>query len=121
MTRREKVKRNKWEEALADVLEPHGFQYEPEKVEYNIPRTYTPDFVKGDLYVECKGYFRVGDRQKYKAIRDALWKKDKTFVFILYKPSTKVQKGARMTMAEWCDKEDIPWYHSAQDLLEDLL
>ena len=59
--------------------------------------------------MEAKGFFRVGDTQKYKAIRDSLPKK-KQLVFLLYNPNKKLRKGSKMTMAEWCEKEKFKWY-----------
>ena len=39
------------------------------KIDYRIERKYTPDFVYEKqgvtYYIECKGYFRAGDTQKY--------------------------------------------------------
>ena len=91
-------------------LTPRGmFKFEPYTLPYTIHRNYKPDFVFGDYLIECKGYFRVGDTQKYKAIRDSLPKK-KQLVFLLYNPDKKLRKGSKMTMAEWCEKEKFKWY-----------
>ena len=95
--------RSVFEEHTAEVLE--GFEYEPYTVPYTIHRNYTPDFVHvpSNTLVECKGFFRVGDTQKYTAIRDSMpeWE----LVFVLSNPSKKVRKGGKITMGEWCDKE----------------
>ena len=64
---------------------------------------------KIDILVEAKGYFRVGDTQKYKAIRDSLPKK-RQLVFLLYNPNKKLRKGSKMNMSEWCEKEGFKWY-----------
>ena len=65
--------RSGFEESLGDTLVPAGALYEPYKIPYWMPGNYTPDFVFkgafGDMLVEAKGYFRVGDTQKYTAIR----------------------------------------------------
>lgn len=105
--------RNKFEEECGKALSGLA-TYEPHKVPYVVHREYIPDFVgrsKNNIetLVEAKGYFRVGDIQKYKAIRDSLPKK-KQLVFILHNPNKKVRKGGRLTMAQWCDKEGIKWY-----------
>ena len=90
-------------------------KYEAEKVPYVIHKNYIPDFVvrndknKTDILVEAKGYFRVGDTQKYKAIRDSLPKK-RQLVFLLYNPNKKLRKGSKMNMSEWCEKEGFKWY-----------
>ena len=59
--------------------------------------------------MEAKGFFRVGDTQKYKAIRDCL-NASQQLVFLLYKPDKKIRKGAKLSMSEWCDKEGLKWY-----------
>ena len=103
---KKKKYRNKFETAVASKLK--GWEYESEKVPYVIQRNYIPDFVHDKYLIECKGYFRVGDTQKYKAIRDSL--DGRELVFILYNPGTKVRRGAKMTMSEWCEKEGLRWY-----------
>ena len=126
MSRRSRRSRSKYrssfEEDVAQVLQPHSFTYEPGQWQYKIPRKYTPDFVyEGQLrttLIECKGYFRVGDTQKYKAIRDCLGP-DEQLVFVLMKPDQKVSKQAKLTMAQWCDKEGLMWY--TIDTLEELI
>lgn len=106
--------RNNFEKTAGLLLKDHC-KYEPEKVPYVVHRNYIPDFVgrnnknRIDILVEAKGFFRVGDTQKYKAIRDSLPKK-KQLVFLLYNPNKKLRKGSKMTMAEWCEKEKFKWY-----------
>tara|TARA_B100001167_G_C16722107_1_gene281698 strand:- start:449 stop:814 length:366 start_codon:yes stop_codon:yes gene_type:complete len=104
--------RNKFEAQAAEVLKDLC-GYETKKIPYTIHRNYIPDFVgmkgKFEILIEAKGFFRVGDVQKYKAIRDSLPKK-KQLVFLLYNPNKKLRKGSKMNMAEWCDKEGLKWY-----------
>ena len=106
--------RSEFERDVATQLQPFGFSYEPFQVPYEIPRKYTPDFVyednRGRSYlIECKGYFRAGDTQKYKAISRSLpWTQE--LIFVLMKPNQKVSKSTKLTMAEWCDKHEILWY-----------
>ena len=106
--------RNKFEETAGLLLKKYC-KYESEKVPYVIYKNYIPDFVgrndknKIDILVEAKGYFRVGDTQKYKAIRDSLPKK-RQLVFLLYNPNKKLRKGSKMNMSEWCEKEGFKWY-----------
>lgn len=115
MAKRKKVPkgfRSTFEYDVAQELQPHGFNYEPFQIPYTVPRKYTPDFVyQGDTtyHIECKGYFRAGDTQKYKAISSSLsWTEE--LVFILMKPDQKVSKTTKLTMAQWCDKYNIKWY-----------
>ena len=59
--------------------------------------------------VEAKGYFRVGDIQKYKAIRDCL-SDTQELVFLLYNPTKRVRKGGKLNMKQWCEKEGFRNY-----------
>lgn len=101
------------------------FDFEPYKVPYTVERKYIPDFVYKtdagyDVLIECKGYFRVGDTQKYKAIKRCL--KFDELVFVLSDPKKRLRKGAKMNMGEWCEKEGIRWYtlDTVDKLLEDV-
>ena len=123
MNRRSKKSkfRSEFEQEVSQHLD--GFLYEPFTVPYVIHRNYKPDFVHeatGTL-VECKGFFREGDTKKYKSVRDSLPKNQK-LVFVLMHPNKKIRKGAKMTMAEWCDKEEIKWFNidKIQELLDDV-
>lgn len=104
--------RNKFEENAAEVL-GDLCRYEPKQVPYTVHRNYIPDFVgmrgNTEVLIEAKGFFRVGDVQKYKAIRDSI-DKSQELIFLLYNPNKKLRKGSKMTMAEWCSKEKIKWY-----------
>ena len=98
--------RNNFEAEVGKKLP--GWAYEPEKIPYFIHKDYIPDFKKGKYLIECKGFFRIGDTQKYKAIRDCL--DGQELIFILYRPDTRVRKGSKLTMSRWCEKEGFRWY-----------
>ena len=98
--------RNNFESDIGEELV--DWSYEPYQIPYVTKRKYTPDFTKGNILVECKGYFRVGDTQKYKAIRDSLYTQELVFVFT--NSNKKVRKGSKLTMGEWCDKEGFKWF-----------
>jgi len=68
-----KVFRSGLESALYDQLNKE-FKYEPYKLPYIIRKNYLPAFVHEDkkILIEAKGYFRVGDTQKYTSIRDSI-------------------------------------------------
>ena len=87
-----------------------GFQYEPYRLPYTIHKKYVPDFIcdRTGAMIECKGFFRVGDTQKYKAIKQSMpeWE----IIFVLSNPSKRVRKGGKITMGEWCDKEGFKHY-----------
>lgn len=109
-------KRSKLEERVGDVLEPLGFTYETADFEYSIPKKYLADFSYGCFHVEVKGWFRPGDRQKYKAVRKAMADRGEFLVFLLQSPNKKCSKANKITMAEWCEKEDIPWFDDPEKL-----
>jgi hypothetical protein len=111
--------RSTFEDDVSKVLKE--FDYEPFTVPYTISRSYRPDFVdsSGLSLVECKGYFRDGDTKKYTSIRDSL-PEGQELIFVLMQPNKKIRKGAKMTMSEWCDKENILWYtiETLQELID---
>jgi len=98
--------RNNFEADIGDKLV--DWNYEPYHIPYVTKRKYIPDFTKGNILVEAKGYFRVGDTQKYKAIRDSLFSQE--LVFVLTNADKKVRKGSKITMGEWCEKEGFKWF-----------
>lgn len=88
-----------------------GFEFEPYNIPYIVHRDYKPDFVHADsgIIVECKGFFRQGDTQKYKAIRDSINKYNE-LIFILSDPRKKLRKGSKTSMGEWCEKEGFKYF-----------
>lgn len=102
--------RSKLEERVAAILH-ESWEYEPRIYPYTIARNYTPDFVWTDgtdeAWIEVKGYFRVGDTAKYKAIRKC--HPDVRLVFCFSHPHQPVRKGAKLTMAGWAEKENWGW------------
>ena len=121
MNRRSKKSkfRSTFEDDVSKILK--DFDYEPFTVPYIISRSYRPDFVHSasNTLVECKGYFRDGDTKKYTSVRDSL-PEGQELVFVLMSPNKKIRKGAKMTMAQWCDKEGILWYNieTLQELIK---
>ncbi len=114
--------RSGFEEGCGEILEQAEFEYEPFKIPYFTKANYTPDFVYSikDIYqclVECKGWFRPGDQKKYLAIRDSL-EDHQELVFLLQSPNKRVRKGALLTMALWCDKNDIRWFKTAEEVID---
>jgi glutamate synthase (NADPH/NADH) small chain len=68
------------------------------------------------VMVEAKGYFRPGDTQKYKAIKKCLYP-EYELVFLLQSPTKQVRSGGKITMAGWCNKEDIRWFSNTTDVI----
>lgn len=107
------------EQKFAEALPKGLMQYEPFGFPYTIHKNYLPDFVYNDYLIECKGFFREGDTQKYKAIRDQCETEGLELVFLLSDPNKKVRKGAKLTMGQWCDKEGLR--HFTLDTTEELI
>ena len=101
--------RSKLEQDVASRL-GKGWEYEKVQVDYILEKTYLGDFARGTTIVEVKGFFRPGDQAKYLAVRDSCLEEGYTFVFILSHPDKPVRRKAKLTMSEWCDKHNIPWF-----------
>jgi very-short-patch-repair endonuclease len=114
--------RSALEKEFSKEVKRKGFKYEPYGVPYTVHRTYMPDFVHEEkkVMVEVKGFFRVGDTLKYKSIRDTILEDGWELVFLLSNEHKKVRKGGKITMGQWCDKENIKHYtlSTAQELVK---
>jgi len=111
-------KRSAFEETVGATLEPLGFSYEAVEFMYWTPSKYTPDFSLGTLHVEVKGWFRPGDRKKYKSIAESIQGAGEHLVFLLQNGNKKCSKHNKITMGEWCDKHKIPWFSTPEELWE---
>lgn len=97
------------EERFSKAVESKDFLYEPYRLPYVIHKKYIPDFIceRTGAMIETKGFFRVGDTQKYKAIRDRI---DRPLIFVFSDSSKKLRKGSKMTLEQWCAKEGLMCY-----------
>jgi len=105
MTKESKF-RSGLESAFNDAVSQEDFLYEPYRLPYIIRKKYIPDFIdkRTGAMIECKGFFRVGDTQKYKAIRDEI---DRPLIFVFSDSRKRLRKGSKMNLGEWCDKEGL--------------
>ena len=72
-------------------------------------RTYTPDFIlKNGIIIETKGRFLSADRKKHIAIKKQHPDLDIRFVFT--NSRSKLQKGAKSSYGQWCDKYGFRYY-----------
>lgn len=81
-------------------------EYESEILPYSWLSNYYPDFVCSfpdgrKLYIEAKGYFRVRDMVKMKAVKKENPDADIRFVF---QGDKKVRKKSKMLYSDWCNK-----------------
>ena len=109
------------ESAFSEAVGTKDFAYEPYRLPYIIHKKYVPDFIcqRTGAMIECKGFFRVGDTQKYKAIRDEI---GRPLIFVFTDSRKKLRKGSKMTLGEWCEKEGLAHFtmKSVDKLLEHL-
>jgi len=87
------------------------YGYESLKIEWEdlTYRTYTPDFILNNgIIIETKGRFLASDRKKHVAIKKQHPDLDIRFVFTNSK--NKLQKGAKSSYGQWCDKHGFRYY-----------
>lgn len=97
------------EKSVSQKLPRARWKYEPERIEYMLPKRYIPDFVIATksgkkIYLEVKGWMRWEDQQKMRAVKNSRPEMDIRFYFA---NDNKVQTS-EMTNSEWCEKYDFP-------------
>jgi hypothetical protein len=104
--------RSKFEKTIAANLNRLGasFSYETLKLEYTLPKKYTPDFILDNgIIIEAKGYWDGADRTKHLAVRKEHPTLDIRFVF--QNAYNRINSRSKTTYAQWCDKHDYTWAH----------
>ena len=88
-----------------------GTLYEPENpiVRYHLPKRYIPDFVLSNgILVECKGYFKSGDRAKMLRVRKE--NPDRDIRFLFQRANNRLTKSPNsMTYWQWAEKHGFQW------------
>ena len=82
-----------------------SFEYETLKIKWTLleNKTYTPDFIlPNGIIVESKGRFVAADRKKHLKVKEQHPDLDIRFVFS--NSRAKLNKGAKSTYGDWCDK-----------------
>ena len=109
------------ESAFSEAVGTEDFAYEHARIPYIIKKKYVPDFIcqRTGAMIECKGFFRVGDTQKYKAIRDEI---NRPLIFVFTDSRKRLRKGSKMNLGQWCEKENLAHFtmKSIPELLEHL-
>jgi hypothetical protein len=109
--RRRHALRNGYRSGLEDDisvdLKKRGvsFEYETLKIKWTLleNKTYTPDFIlPNGIIVESKGRFVAADRKKHLKVKEQHPDLDIRFVFS--NSRAKLNKGAKSTYGDWCDK-----------------
>jgi hypothetical protein len=86
------------------------FQYEPDKIPYIRPSTYTPDWkISKDVYLETKGKFTAAQRHNLLAFID---QHPKTKIIMVFSQAkNKINKKSKMTYEDWCIKNNITYFN----------
>lgn len=113
-TKKKSVYRSRFEDEvitkLKSVINKYKtkFEYEPMKIEYNIPSIYVPDIVlENRMIIEIKGLFTASDRRKHLLIKQQHPELDIRFVF--QNPYNKIHRDSNTTYADWCEKHGFKW------------
>ena len=84
------------------------FEFEPHYIPYMWieSKKYLPDFIlPSGIILEVKGRFTLDDRKKHLFLRQSNPDLDVRFVFD--NPNKKLNKGAKTTYADWCNKNEF--------------
>jgi hypothetical protein len=82
--------------------------YETDRIGYNLPHHYTPDFKIGEkTWVETKGQWHSGDRTKISQVLTQ--NPGVTIIMAFQNPHQPLYTGARSTYSDWCNRRGIPW------------
>jgi predicted nuclease of restriction endonuclease-like RecB superfamily len=97
------------EEMVWNKLPQDRTLYEPEKLPYVIEHYYKPDFVimkknGKKLYLEVKGYMRIEDQKKMRAVKECNPDLDIRFYFA----EDRLVHRSKMKNSEWCAKYGFP-------------
>jgi len=109
---------------IINSIEKNGFnvEYETKTIPFQIllNRSYRPDFIINDTYLEVKGMFSTADRRKHKAIKELY--PNLKIVMVFQRSKNKISKTSKTTNGEWCDKNGIEWidFSDLQEFLEGL-
>lgn len=100
---------------IRDSLESQGcpYSYEPVRIPYVAPSTYTPDFglpVQA-IVLEGKGQFTAEDRQKLILVKQQHPDLDIRLVFS--RSASRISKTSKTTYALWCGKHGFPYVDKA--------
>jgi hypothetical protein len=83
------------------------FQYEPDKFNYTLERTYCPDFkLPNGVYIEAKGKLDQETRSKMLAVKKNNPELDVRMIFM--RGENKLSKGSKMTYLDWAAKNGFP-------------
>lgn len=84
------------------------YDYEKTKIPYILSYNYIPDFYipSTDIFVEAKGYLRMTDQIKMRAVKRQHPELDIRFVFM---EAAKKVPYTKSTHAQWAERQGFPW------------
>lgn len=106
-TPRNKSEKNFLRELRKNKTRGSKITYESQRIPYQTPHNYVPDFViefpsDGHIrYIEYKGYFRPQDRVK---MRYVLRQNPDLDIRMYFPKDQKVYKNGKMMYSDWCKK-----------------
>lgn len=84
------------------------YEFHGPRVTYLAPKVYIPDFtLESGRILEAKGWYPQSDRQKMDAVMRS--NPDLDVRLVLQRPTDKIRKGSKTTVAQWCDRKGIKW------------
>lgn len=114
--KRKKLKQNKGELAVAEQLKSAkvDFSFEPHSFKYEIPATYTPDFVmttkKGrKIYLEIKGYHAGMAAWCSKITHFVQQNPEIDYRIVFLDAKKKFNKRYKSNMGDWASRKNIKW------------
>lgn len=104
-TRKRKSKYKSDLERLVARMLGRKARYEQDRIAYVLPKTYIPDYTillqdGHKIYLEVKGWLRVEDQRKMKAVKFSNPTADIRFFF----PRDQRVQGSKMLNSEWCKR-----------------
>lgn len=86
------------------------YEYEPKSavLEYTVneKRKYLPDFVVGDIVIECKGRLTAADRKKLKLVKEQHPGLD---IRLVFQYNNKLNPRSKTRYSDWAEKHGFPW------------
>lgn len=113
--KRKKLKQNKGELAVTKQLEAAkaNFSFEPHSFKYEVPATYTPDFVvhtkDGPMYIEVKGYHPGMQQWCAKLKHFVTQNPDVDYRIVFLDAKKKFNKRYKSNLGDWATKMGITW------------
>jgi hypothetical protein len=110
------------EERVAKWLElnNHPFEYETQRVAYELECYYKPDFIlPNGVILETKGWWPPADRRKILAV--IRQNPDLRLYMVFQNPDKTLSRLSKTTYGDWCDKHNIPWCKADSNQLHSLM